>query len=145
MVQSLESPLKERCRIIDLPQYTDTRGTLSVLEAQNTLFPYQRVFWIYGVPQSAQRGGHAHRTCQELLVAVSGSLDVELSDGIETLKFHLSEPSCGLLIPEYVWCRLHNFSTDFVGLCFASQAYDLQGYIHDYEDFVEEVLKNKSR
>lgn len=137
---SVTLPLKERCKIIPLSRHRDERGCLTVLESNNDRFSYERVFWIHDVPHfTQQRGGHAHRTCKELLIPVSGSLTVELSNGQETADFHLSDASSGLLIPEYIWCRLYNFSENFVGLCFASQSYDPAGYIHRYEDFVQEV------
>lgn len=132
--------LKERCPIIELPRFNDERGSLSVCETVgNMMFPVQRVFWFYQVPKSANRGGHAHRSCKELVIAVSGSFEVELTDGVSKLNVVLNNPSRGLVIPEYVWCRLHHFTNDAVGLCLASEPYSPDGYIHSYEQFLEEI------
>lgn len=120
--------------LIDLPAITDNRGSLTFVE--NTLFDYKRAFWIYNVPEDSERGGHAHRTCSELLVAVHGSFDLELNDGQQSITMRLDNPHKAVLIRPMVWCRLSNFSKDFVGLCLASQEYRPEGYIHSFEEFL---------
>lgn len=115
----------------------DPRGALSVV--QEAGFPIERVFWIYDVPPEAERGGHAHRTCTELLFAVKGSFDVELTYGDEKVNVRLDRPNQSVLIRPMVWCRLHNFSPDFVGVCLASQGYLADGYIHSFEQFLAET------
>lgn len=134
--------------IFQLPTFADHRGTLTFLQngemnlhadtsdGIDETFLFERAFWIYSVPAAAERGGHAHRTCAELLVALHGSFDLELSDGTDTRVVHLERPDMGVVIRPMVWCRLFNFSADFVGLCLASQAYLPEGYINSYEDFV---------
>lgn len=119
--------------IIDLKQHSDARGSLTVV--QNEDFKFERVFWIYNVPHGTERGGHAHRTCAELLVAVHGSFDLELHDGTRSITVHLDNPSQAVLIRPMVWCRLCNFSSDFVGLCLASQLYNPEGYVNSFEEF----------
>lgn len=137
--------------LFQLPQRTDERGSLAFVQNGTLMlrpiggdadecqgFDIERAFWIYDVPESAQRGGHAHRTCAELFVALHGSLDIELDDGHRTVTVRLDRPDRALLIRPMVWCRLHNFSHHFVGLCLASQPYLPQGYINSYENFVKE-------
>lgn len=119
--------------IITIPQIRDSRGALSFLQTDDLEF--KRVFWIYNVPQGAERGGHAHRTCSELLLAAHGSFDLELNDGSKTVCIHLDRPDKAVLIRPMVWCRLFNFSSDFVGLCLASQEYLPDGYINSFEEF----------
>lgn len=131
-----------------LPTFTDCRGALTFLQngklnlhadkpdGYDETFLFERAFWIYDVPASSERGGHAHRTCAELLVALHGSFDLELTDGQDTCTIHLERPDKGVLIRPMVWCRLFNFSPDFVGLCLASQEYLPEGYINSYSDFV---------
>lgn len=135
-------PLPQRCPLIEIPQFIDERGTLAVLEWEamsDVAFPVQRAFWFYNVPVSANRGGHAHKTCKELVFAVSGSFEVELTDGCTKLNVLLNNPAKGLIIPEYVWCRLHNFSENSVGICLASEPYAPKGYFYDFEQYLEEV------
>lgn len=135
--------------LFDLPQHRDARGALTFLQNGSMMlcasgvddavpvgFDFERAFWIYDVPTGAERGGHAHRTCAELLVAVHGSFDLELNDGQDVTTIHLDRPDQAVLIRPMVWCRLYNFSTDFVGLCLASQEYLPQGYINSYDEFV---------
>lgn len=119
--------------IIDIKQNTDSRGSLTVVQHED--FDFERVFWIHNVPVGAERGGHAHRTCAELLVAVHGSFDLDLHDGTRSVSLHLDNPNRGVLIRPMVWCRLHNFSSDFVGLCLASQNYNPEGYVNSFEEF----------
>lgn len=123
--------------LCDVPEVRDARGALAFV--QNAGFPIERAFWIYEVPEGSERGGHAHRTCTELLFAIKGSFDVELSYGDETVNVHLDRPNRGVYIRPMVWCRLHNFSTDFVGLCLASQVYKPEGYINSKEEFLAET------
>lgn len=122
--------------LVSLPEIRDSRGALSVIERDEN-YAFERVFWIYDVPEGSERGGHAHRSCAELLFAVHGSFDVELCNGRERKTFHLDSPSTGLIIRPMVWCRLFNFSADFVGLCMASQKYLPEGYINDWQTFYE--------
>ena len=102
-------------------------------------FRFERVFWVYGIPQQAERGGHAHKTCSEFFVAASGSCDMELHDGHESIRLRLDNPAEGILIAPMVWCRYYNCSPDFVGLCLASHAYTTEGYIYDFDDFIRET------
>ena len=132
-----------KTNIVHINTVSDRRGILSFLEngspGSGIPFSYERVFWIYNVPEGAERGGHAHRTCSELFIAVHGSCDIELNDGITASVVHLSSPDKAVEIPAMMWCRLYNFSSDFVGLCFASLHYTPSGYIHDYNKYVQEV------
>lgn len=118
---------------------TDSRGALCV--AQKDLlhrdFDIRRVFWIFDVPEGAIRGEHANRTCTELLVAVSGSVKVVLSDGNTQCEFLLDQPDKGLYIPPMVWCRLQDFAPGSVCVCMADQDYNEALYINRFEDFVQ--------
>ena len=137
-----------KAKAIHIKTVTDQRGSLSFLENSVTggeiPFRYKRVFWIYNVPEGAERGGHAHCTCSELFIAVHGTCDIELNDGVTTAVVHLCSPDKAVEIPAMTWCRLYNFSTDFVGLCLASQHYTSSGYIHDFERFVQEARSREA-
>lgn len=122
---------------VTLPAFEDSRGTLSFI--QDAEFAVERVFWIYNVPEGSERGGHAHRTCSEILFAIKGSFDVDLIYGSEKTTIHLEHANEGVVIRPMVWCRLFNFSDDFVGLCLASQKYLPEGYVNSFEEFLAET------
>lgn len=128
------------CKTVELPTFTDDRGALTLVdrqtaEAQLPFIP-RRAFWIHHTPHNATRGEHAHRTCWELVVAVSGMFHLTLTDGQTTKDFVLDTPNKGVLIPPMVWCRLWGFAPDTVCLTLASEDYDAEGYINDYKTFI---------
>ena len=100
-------------------------------------FNIARVYWTYDIPGGGRRGGHAHRSCEEVLVAVSGSFDVELFDGHEHKTFHLNHPYQGLYIGTNIWRTLEDFSSGAVCLVLASEKYDEEEYIYDYDEFLQ--------
>ncbi|MDO5074289.1 MAG: FdtA/QdtA family cupin domain-containing protein [Bacteroidales bacterium] len=130
--------IQKRCKHFQLPLHKDSRGELVVMEENVLGYEWKRVFWIHNVPKGEERGNHAHRTCEELIFVLSGSFEIELFDGLETMHLMLDKPHEGVFIPRMVWCRLYNFSPNAVILCFATQEYLPEGYIHDYQQFIEE-------
>lgn len=131
---------KEKGRIIELPKICDPRGNLTVAEQmKNIPFNIERVYWTYDVPSGERRGGHAHRTCEEIIIAAGGSFDVELFDGKERQTFHLNHPYQGLYVGTDVWRTLEDFSSGAVCLVLASELFDEQEYIYDYDEFLERV------
>lgn len=120
--------------LLTFPTFTDHRGSLTVADSIAAMLPFvpQRIFWIHGIPSKAQRGGHAHRTCWELLVALHGSLSVTLKSSTHERTFVLDNPAQGLLIPPGVWCTLHHFSDQSLCLCMASEPYCKEGYITEF-------------
>lgn len=127
-------------KIIQLPKILDRRGNLSVIEENNHIpFKIERTFWIYDVPGDSQRGGHAYKETEEFIVALSGSFDVVLDDGVERKTYHLNRSYYGLYVPRMVWREMNNFSTNSLALVLSSTKYDAADYIRDYEEF--KVLK----
>lgn len=127
------------CRLIPLPVVTDPRGNLSFIESGvQTPFAFERVYFLYDVPGGSQRGGHAHRRLYQLVIAISGSFDVHLDDGVTRKTFHLNRGYTGLLITPYIWREIDNFSSASVCLVLASEKYDESDYIRDYKDFLVE-------
>lgn len=122
-------------KIINIPKITDTRGNLGVLEKETVPFDIKRVYYLFDVPSSAYRGGHAHIDQLELLVALSGSFDVKLHDGKSETLVRLNKPDKGLLIEKGVWRELVNFSSGAVCLVLASDEFDETDYIRDFETF----------
>lgn len=128
-------------KLIDLSKIIDPRrGNLTVVE-QNIDVPFEikRAYWTYDVPSGESRGGHAHKQLQQLLVAISGSFDVTLDNGQEKETVHLNHPYQGLLIPSMTWRTLEDFSSGAVCMVLASELYDEDDYIRDYEQFLKAV------
>lgn len=124
-------------KIIQLPKFLDARGNLSVIEEmKNIPFRIERAYWIYDVPGGEQRGGHAYKENQEFIVAMSGSFDVHLDDGKERRTFHLNRSYYGLYVPKGIWREMDNFSTNSLALVLSSTMYDINDYIHDYQEFI---------
>jgi hypothetical protein len=124
------------CRTIALPRITDPRGNLSFLESgKHVPFPVARTYAIYNVPGGARRGGHAYRTLQEAVISLSGSFDVVLSDGVDDMRVQMNRPYTALYLPRLIWRHMENFSTNAVALVLASQHYDENDYIRDFQAF----------
>lgn len=131
--------------LITLPKILDPRGNLTVAESMRQVpFDVKRVYWTYDVPSGESRGGHAHRHCRELIIALSGSFSVVLDNGRERKAFHLNHPWQGLLVETGVWRTLDDFSSGAVCLVLASDPFDEADYIRQYDEFekyVSECLK----
>jgi len=127
------------CTIVELDRHHSHRkGDISVVENSLTVpFNVKRVYYLYDIPGGASRGGHAHKILQQFVVAVSGSFSVILDDGIIKRSFHLNRPYQGLLIEAGIWRTLEDFSSGSVCLVLASELYDKEDYITDYEKFLE--------
>lgn len=131
-----------KCKIIDLPKVTDARGNLTFVE-ENKHIPFQikRVYYLYDVPAGEARGGHAHKRLQQLIISASGSFDVVLDDGSRRKRFHLNRSYYGLYLPSMIWRELDNFSSGSVCLVLASELFEEDDYIRDYETFRKLVRK----
>ena len=128
--------LYDQVQVISLPKMLDDRGNLSFFENKRQIpFEIKRVYWIYDVPGGEIRGGHAYKTLQEMIVALSGSFDVILNDGKEERKFSLNRSYYGLYIPKMIWRQLENFSTNSLALIAADQPYSEDEYIRDFDAF----------
>ena len=125
-------------KLIDLPKFLDVRGNLSFAENfKHIPFEIKRTYWLYDVPGGEARGGHAYRTNEEFIIAMSGSFDVVLNDGKERKVFSLNRSYYGLYVPAGLWREMENFSTNAFALEFGSTHYDEADYIRDYKDFLK--------
>jgi hypothetical protein len=125
------------CKIIDLPKIQDPRGNLTFVESSVHIpFDIKRVYYVYDVPGGSQRGGHAHKKLHEFIIAISGSFDVLLDDGIEKKKIHLARSYYGLYVSPMIWRELDNFSSGSVCLVLTSDKFDESDYYRDYTDFL---------
>lgn len=122
--------------LIDLPRIPDHRGSLTVVEGGRQVpFDIARIYYLYDVPASAHRAGHAHFQLQQLLIAASGSFNVNLDNGFETTTLRLNRPYRGLLLRPMVWRTIDDFSGGAMCLVIASIPYDEADYIRDYNTF----------
>ena len=112
--------MSKKPQIIKLPKFLDKRGNLSFIEEEKHIpFKIQRTYWIYDVPGGEARGGHAYKTNEEFIVALSGSFDVILDDGEEKKIFSLNRSYYGLYVPQGLWRQMENFSTNSLALILA--------------------------
>mgnify|MGYP003596191666 FL=1 len=125
-----------KAKIIQLPKILDKRGNLSFFESPNQIpFEIKRTYWIYDVPGGEVRGSHAFREQQEFIIALSGSFDIVLNDGLKEEKFSLNRSYYGLLIPKMYWRRLENFSTNSLALIISDKSYNENDYVRNFEEF----------
>lgn len=125
--------------IIDIPKIENPEGNIAVIEKDTISFDIKRVYYLFDVPSSAQRGGHAHKELNQILIALSGSFDVVLKDGKITKKITLNKPDKGLIVTNNLWRELENFSSGAVCLVLASEVFNEEDYIRDYDEFVSYV------
>jgi dTDP-4-dehydrorhamnose 3,5-epimerase-like enzyme len=126
------------CEFIQLEKHDeDNAGSLSVIENTGK-FPFEmkRVFYLYDIPAGQVRAKHAHKDLQEILFALTGSLDVVVDDGKNSTKYTLNQANLGIYLPAGLWCELNNFSQDAVCLVLASDIYMEEDYIRDYDEFL---------
>jgi len=131
-------------QIIQLPKILDKRGNLSFFENSNQIpFDIKRTYWIYDVPGGEMRGSHGFKESHELIVALSGSFDVVLHDGEQEVTYSLNRSYTGLYVPNMIWRRLENFSTNSLALIVSSISYDEKDYIRDFDEF--KMIKNEAK
>ena len=124
------------CQLFDLPVVHAPEGNLTFVEGGNHVpFEIARIYYLYDVPGGATRGGHAHRSLQQVMIAMSGSFDVLLDDGSEKKQVTLSRSHRGLYIGPMIWRELVNFSSGSVCVVLASAHYDEADYFRDYDEF----------
>ena len=132
----------EYCKLIELPRIADPRGNLTFIENNGHIpFLINRAYYLYDVPSGASRGGHGHRDLQQLIVAVSGSFNVHLSDGFQKVTYTMSRPYHGLYVCPMIWREIDNFSAGSVCLVLASTLYDEADYYRDYQEFLNAAKK----
>lgn len=125
------------CRLMDIPTVQDPRGNLAVLEKDVLPFTIRRVYFLYDVPSTSFRGGHAHKEQMECLIATSGSFVVTVNDGKSEREILLNKPNKALILPQMVWRTLSDFSSGAVCLVVASAEFLEADYIRDYPAFIE--------
>ena len=128
--------LIENCRIIDFPKIHDPRGNLTFIEGlEHVPFDIKRIYYLYDVPGGAERGGHAHKNLHQVIIAISGSFDITISDGKLSKKFHLNRSYFGLYLCPMMWRELDNFSSGSVCLVLASEVYSESDYLRNFDQY----------
>ncbi|MFT6905648.1 MAG: hypothetical protein ACJAS1_002305 [Oleiphilaceae bacterium] len=134
----------ENCSRIDLPKISDVRGNLSFVEGgEHIPFDIKRVYYLYDVPGGSDRGSHAHKGLHQFIIAMSGSFDVVLDDGENEKRFHLNRSHYGLYVCPMMWRYLDNFSSGAVCMVLASECYEEEDYIRDYDEFLKLAMEKK--
>ena len=124
------------CSIIELLRINDRAGNITpITNGENLPFDIMRVFYIYDIPGGEDRGAHAHRECHQLLVAASGSFEIEMSDGVNKRTVVLNRPYFGLHLPPGIWAAEKGFSSGAICLVLTSHKYNAQDYIREYSDY----------
>lgn len=132
------------CKIIELPKILDARGNLTFIESGRHIpFPMKRLFYLYDVPGGESRAGHALKSCHQFLIAMSGSFDVLLDDGMTKKRVQLNRSYYGLHIPPKIWRELDNFSSGSVCAVVASETYDEDDYYRTYDAYLKAVRGKK--
>jgi len=126
----------EQVRWIDLPVRTDPRGSLTFIGHDDIPFSIARLFYVHGVPAGQERGGHAHRVTEQVVIAAGGAFNLELTDGSAKRSFRLESPSRGVYIPPMVWDRLYDFSPQALCLVLVSTQYAESDYIRDWNEYL---------
>lgn len=123
--------------LLRLASHGDGRGNLVAIQAGDGALPFEirRVYYIYGVPEGQARGMHSHRQLTQLMIAVSGRVDVVLDNGQGRSHVTLDDPAVGLLIQPMTWREMTYFAPGSVCLVLASLPYDESDYIRDYKEF----------
>lgn len=126
------------CTVVELDRHhSDRKGNLTVVENGTTLpFDVRRVYYLYDIPGGEDRGAHAHRELEQLIIAASGSFTVTLDDGKCRRSFFLNRPYQGLYVKPGLWRDLSDFSSGAVALVLASEVYLKEDYIRDYDEFI---------
>lgn len=131
----------EDCILIDVPTFTDERGAISVMDKELP-FLVKRVFWLHHIQEGKDRGAHALLEGREIMIAVHGSFEVDLDDGVSRISILLDDASKGLMIRPGIWFKTHSYKNDGVSLILADEEYNRGRYTYDYKEFNQ--LRNNS-
>lgn len=133
----MNKPTVYDCSVIELPKITNRAGNITPIHGNvNIPFSIRRVFYTYDIPGGEARGAHAHKECHQFLIAASGSYEVVLDDGVNKRTVLLNRPFYGLHIPPGIWASEQGFSSGAICLVLASERYDADDYIRDYQEFL---------
>jgi hypothetical protein len=128
----------EDCHLVDLPKIQNSAGNITVLENSIDIpFNVKRIYYLYDIPMGSERGGHGHYELEQYIIAVGGSFNFILNDGINEKIFFLNDPSKALYIKPGIWREIKNFSSGSICLVLASHDYNENDYIRNYEEYLK--------
>ncbi|MFI5196072.1 MAG: sugar 3,4-ketoisomerase [Chitinophagales bacterium] len=124
------------CNIIYLPGSRSHNGTVTTVENRKEIpFEISRVYYLYDIPGGASRGGHAHKNLEQFIIPICGSFDITLNDGVNKKTVQLNRSNLGLYLRPGIWREIENFSSGAICLVFASEKFDEDDYIREYDEF----------
>ncbi len=124
------------CAILPLNKIHNRAGNITIVEGGGSIpFNVRRIYYLYDIPGGESRGGHAHKELYQLIVAASGSFDILLDDGVNKKSVTLNRPNYGLMVVPGIWRELLDFSSGAICLVLASEKYDENDYIREYQTF----------
>ena len=130
--------------MISFQKHGDDRGQLVALEENKEVpFNIKRVYYMYDTGEGVHRGFHAHKNLQQILICVHGSCKIRLDNGKEKKVVVLDKPYEGLYVSNNMWREMYDFSKDAVLMVLASQLYDENDYIRDYDEFLRFVRREE--
>jgi hypothetical protein len=125
------------CSLLQFQKNHTEKGNITAINNNKEIpFEVKRIYYLYDIPGGEERGAHAHRNLEQLIVAASGSFDLTVDDGATKRTFQLNRPNIGVLMPSGLWRELHNFSSGSICLVLASHLYEAEDYIRDYNEFL---------
>jgi len=134
----------QQCKLVEFPTIEDPRGNLTFIESTRHIpFEIRRVYYVYDVPNSANRGAHGHAALRQILIAINGSFTVHLDDARDQRVQHLSAPNVGLYLSPMIWRDITDFSEGAVCMVLASDFYDEKDYFRNYDSFRKAVESGK--
>jgi hypothetical protein len=126
------------CNVVELSKIHNPAGNITIIQnGSHQPFDIKRIYYLYDVPGGSERGGHAHKSLYQLIVAASGSFDIIIDDGRNKKIIQLNRPNFGLLVIPGIWREIVNFSSGAICLVLASDKYNEDDYVRDYSDFTK--------
>jgi uncharacterized RmlC-like cupin family protein len=125
------------CNVVELPKIHNVAGNITIIQNGVTQpFNVRRVYYLYDVPGGSDRGGHAHKNLEQLIIAASGSFEVVLDDGTNKKVIELNRPYYALYVKPGIWREIINFSSGAICLVLASEKFDPHDYLRNYQEFI---------
>lgn len=126
---------------VDLPNLGDSRGALVVAESNKSIpFDIKRLYYIFDTKSDVPRGFHAHKKLHQVAFCIKGKCKMMMDNGKQKQEVWLDTPNKGLIIPPMIWHEMHDFSEDCILLVLASEHYDEDDYMRDYDEFKSQVI-----
>lgn len=125
------------CHVLHLPKINSRAGNITAVNNLiNIPFEVKRVYYLYDIPSGSRRGAHGHKELESLIVAISGSFNISIDDGVCKKNIQLNRPDIGLILKPGIWRDISDFSSAAICFVLASELYNETDYIREYADFL---------